>query len=279
MSDMPLSTQAPSSTPAQTPIGRPLDLVVLFLFGIAALFVVQAIALAMFVAWLEPSHPDLNTAELLHLALQRAESNAFFAVPVQAGLYLLLALFIYLQVRRATRSSFWSGVAWRPVGRERALAVLVAGIALAVFVQLGNALFPPPEALPIDRLISTRDAALLVLGASLLVAPFFEELIFRGYLYSLLEPAWGVAPAVLVSGTLFGLLHVPQLLPGWTQIAFLCLVGIVFSLVRAKTGSLRASFLMHLGYNATLTLLYLISPEFTELPPTGTLLSWLGILR
>lgn len=276
MSHWPPSADAPPPSPAQARIGRPLDLVWLFLFGAVALFAVQAIAVAVFVAWLQTQHPELRTPELLRLAVQQAETNAFFAVPVQAGLYLLLALFIYLRVRRAAAAPFWSAVAWRRLGQERAVAVLVAGLVLAVAVQLGSALFPPPEPLPIEKLISTREAALLVLGASLLIAPFFEELIFRGYLYTVLEPAWGVTPAVLLSGTLFGLLHVPQLLPGWPQVVLLCLVGIVFSFVRARTGSLRASFLMHLAYNATLVVLYLISPEFAELPATGGLLPRLG---
>ncbi|MFQ5927007.1 MAG: lysostaphin resistance A-like protein [Terriglobia bacterium] len=262
MSEAPPPSELPAPTRPAARLGRPLDLVWLFLFGGLALFLTQGVALALFAAWLRPTQPSLSAQQLL----RQAEANAFFAVSVQTVLYLLVTLFIYLRVTRLTRSPFWPAVAWRPLGSRLASAVVLAGVALALVAQWGTAVFPPPEPLPIEKLFTTRAGALLVLAASLLVAPFFEELIFRGYLYTLLEPAWGVAPAVVVSGILFGLLHVPQLIPGWVQIGFLCLVGILFSLARAQTGSLRASFLMHLTYNATLAALFLSSRDFTQLP-------------
>ena len=46
----------------------------------------------------------------------------------------------------------------------------------------------------------------------------------------------------------------------------LFLVGVVLTLVRARSGSLAASFLVHLSYNATLfTILYLATDHFTRL--------------
>lgn len=272
MSGAPLP--APSPQPSD-PIGHPSDLLWLVLFGFVALLLIQVVALSLFASWLRPFHPELSSTELMRLAGREAQFNAFFAVPVQAALYVSLAVFIYLRARRMTQRPFLDAVAWRALESRKAAAAAIAGVGLALLIQLGTALFPPPEPLPIDKLITTRAAALLVLGASLLLAPFFEELIFRGYLYGLFEPAWGVALAVIITGILFGLLHAPQLAPGWIQVGFLCVVGIVFALARARSGSLRASFLMHLAYNATIAALYLAGPEFAQLPP-GTGMS-LGV--
>ena len=122
-----------------------------------------------------------------------------------------------------------------------------------------------PNSTPFDELFTSRAAALLVVGASLLVAPLVEELIFRGYIYTLLERVWGAGAAVLTSGVLFGSIHFLQLWPGYFQMALLCLVGVTFSLARARTGSTTSSMLMHLGYNATISLGYLFSPEFRQL--------------
>ncbi|MFQ5817352.1 MAG: lysostaphin resistance A-like protein [Terriglobia bacterium] len=273
MPEAPPSIEIPAPARPAAHIGQPRDLVWLFLFGGAALFLTQGVALAFLAAWFRPDHPDLSPPQLWRWAARQAGFNAFFAVSVQTVLYVLVTLFIYLRVTRRTRSPFWPAVAWRPMGSRRAALVVLGGTALAIVIQLGTAAFPPPELLPIEKFFTTRATALLVLGASLLVAPFFEELIFRGYLYGVLEPAWGVAPAVVVSGILFGLLHVPQLIPGWIQIGFLFLVGILFSLVRARTGSLRASFLMHFAYNATLAALFLSSRDFAELPASARTLS------
>lgn len=255
----------PAPTGASPRVGQPLDLLWLFLFGCVALFFTQGVALVMLVASLRPSHPGLSTQELLRLAAHEAEFNAFFAVPVQTALYALLAVFVYLRVSRVARLPFWPAVAWKPVALAPALSLVFSGVALAVIIQFSTVFFPPPGPLPIEKLFTSRTAALLVLGTSLVVAPFFEELIFRGYIYTVLERAWGRMPAVAVSGTLFGLLHAPQLVPGWIQIGLLCLVGILFSAVRAQTGSTQASFLMHLAYNATIAGLFLSSREFFEL--------------
>ena len=48
----------------------------------------------------------------------------------------------------------------------------------------------------------------------------------------------------------------------------LLIVGLILSLVRAKTGSLKPSFLVHLGYNSTLfILLFLTTNRFQTLSP------------
>ncbi len=268
MADAPLPPPAsePSAAALRPRIGQPRDVLLLILLGVLLLLSVQFAALSLWASLLRESHPGLPFHELLRMAVRKAEYNALFAVSVQSTLYVLLAVFIVLRVRRVAAAPVLTALAWRPLEPGHAARLLVGGLGLAIVIQLGTAVFPPPETLPIDKLISTRLAALLVLGASLLIAPFFEELIFRGYLYGLLEPAWGTGATVVVTGILFGLLHAPQLAPGWIQIGFLCLVGLTFSLIRAKTGSLRASFLMHLAYNATIAGLFLAGPDFAKLP-------------
>ncbi len=58
--------------------------------------------------------------------------------------------------------------------------------------------------------------------------------------------------AILVTGVLFGLMHSEQLAGAWGPLLLLSLVGIVLTAVRAYTGSLTASWLLHLSYNAVL---------------------------
>jgi hypothetical protein len=51
--------------------------------------------------------------------------------------------------------------------------------------------------------------------------------------------------------------HAAQLRGGSGQIALLILVGIVLTWVRARTGTVTASFFVHLGYNGLQVLGYL----------------------
>jgi membrane protease YdiL (CAAX protease family) len=117
-----------------------------------------------------------------------------------------------------------------------------------------------------------------------LVAPFFEETIFRGYLYPLfatkfsgfakrfgVDPAqairFGMTAAILLTGLLFGLLHGAQLGWTWGLVSLLIVVGVIFTFVRAHTGTVLASFLLHLGYNSMIALSSIIATRgFTHMP-------------
>jgi membrane protease YdiL (CAAX protease family) len=99
----------------------------------------------------------------------------------------------------------------------------------------------------------------LLMSLGILVAPLVEETIFRGFLYPLLARRFGVPVGVVVTGLLFGAMHGPQLWPAYTQIGLMMLVGVVLTWVRARTGTVTASYLMHLGYNSLLFLGFVIA--------------------
>lgn len=78
------------------------------------------------------------------------------------------------------------------------------------------------------------------------VAPFAEELVFRGVLLRGLQPSYGFLGAAVVTSAIFALLH-PQLPMGFLSIFVL---GMVFSLLYGVTGSLWPSVFAHAINNA-----------------------------
>jgi membrane protease YdiL (CAAX protease family) len=77
-----------------------------------------------------------------------------------------------------------------------------------------------------------------------------------------------VVVGIFTTGILFGLMHGEQL--GWTLplVSLLIFVGIVFTFVRARTGSVFASYMLHLGYNSFIAVTALIGTKgFTKFPP------------
>ncbi len=78
------------------------------------------------------------------------------------------------------------------------------------------------------------------------VGPFFEEIIFRGWLYGGLKDDWGDVPALVLSSALFALIHGDA--PGLPALFSL---GMVFGWVYRRSGSLWASILVHGFWNAT----------------------------
>jgi membrane protease YdiL (CAAX protease family) len=77
------------------------------------------------------------------------------------------------------------------------------------------------------------------------IAPFVEELTFRGVGYSLLRARFGVEPAIVVSGLVFGLAHgLVEALP--LLVAF----GIGLAWVRERQDSTIPGMLLHGTFNA-----------------------------
>lgn len=263
----PLSEPAPGlPTPRLASRGSLRELLLFLLAAVALFILVQSAALYLLAARARQADPAVPWPHLLRQVAERHQFDAFFAVPVQAAYYVLLLLLLYAIVRARRGLPFWSSLAVRSLPWGHTAQALTAGILLALLVNFLNLVIPPPEPLAFDRLFTGRAAALLIISASLLLAPLAEEIVFRGYIYGVLERLWGVTPAVLGSGFLFGSIHFPQLWPGFFQMLLLCLVGVVFSLARARTGTTVASIVLHFGYNATISFFFLLSPTFRALP-------------
>src|SRR6202043_3075426 len=111
------------------------------------------------------------------------------------------------------------------------------------------------------------NSAMLLLAMAVLVAPLVEETVFRGYLYPLFAKTFGILPGILLTGVLFGLLHAPQLGWTWGFVSLLILVGVIFTFARARTGTVLASYLLHLGYNSMIALTSVIATRgFQHMP-------------
>ena len=63
-------------------------------------------------------------------------------------------------------------------------------------------------------------------------------------------------------------MHAPQLGWTWGLVSLLSFVGVIFTFARARTGTVVASFLLHLGYNSMIAVTSIIATRgFTHLPP------------
>jgi membrane protease YdiL (CAAX protease family) len=173
-------------------------------------------------------------------------------------------LYLYLMLVARTDAPFWPSIGWRDALRgggtirDSALQFLTGGAVLAFVVSFAGGFLNSKETLPIEQLLQARVSILLFGVLGVLVAPLVEETIFRGFLYPVIARRLGMAAGVAITGALFGLMHAAQLWGGWGQIALLILVGVVLTWVRARTGTVAASYFVHLGYNGLQLAGYLI---------------------
>jgi membrane protease YdiL (CAAX protease family) len=137
----------------------------------------------------------------------------------------------------------------RPRSWRRAVALAVP-LFIAVFVAisaLDRALHGAREQGLVPKHWEPRHASAFAANFVVvaLIAPFTEELLFRGLGYSLLERYLGKWPTILAIGIAFGLYHgLVEALPE------LALFGCALAWLRSRTGSVIPGMLVHATFNA-----------------------------
>jgi len=204
----------------------------------------------------------VNSNEVFGTTMSTAKSVVVLVS--QAVLDAGAILYLYMMLQARTDAPFWQTIGWREMRpgagkiRDSALQFLAGGAVLAVVITFAGGFLNSKETLPIEELLKARVSIVLFGILGVLVAPLVEETIFRGFLYPVIARRLGIAAGIAITGSLFGLMHAAQLWGGWGQIALLILVGVVLTWVRARTGTVAASYFVHLGYNGLQLAGYLI---------------------
>ena len=185
-------------------------------------------------------------------------------VPAQTAAYVVTVLFIFIVVRthagRVLRALRWN------FPSQRVMIFAGAGVLLSFLVQGTSWLLPIPKSLPIENLFRNATDAWIMTVFGCTVAPLVEELLFRGILYPALARRLGMMASIVITALGFTLLHTEQLAFAWAPLLMLFAVGLALTIVRARTGSVGASFLVHVGYNFTIfVLVWLGSDHFRHL--------------
>jgi len=242
----------PRPQPAENPIWSGIDLLQM-IGAIVATMAVVPLALIL----------------LMHLTIYKRLSLTEIAKLPDLVLLAQLAIYavafaVMRWLVRARGGRFWDAVRWSWPQTSWGVFLFI-GIGL-YFVLIGlSQLLPIPKHLPIDRFFQTAREAGIMSVIAITLAPLMEELFFRGFLYPVLARRLGKVVAILLTSTLFGLLHGAQLGYSWA-VLIIFLVGVALTTVRAVTRSVASSFLVHVGYNATLSaLLFIATSGFRHL--------------
>ncbi len=264
---MPDQPNQPETTPAETPPqGKPpqdlwklRDLVLLIIFVPVDLVLSNVLAYAGYVA-LKPFMHWRATPSALG-------DNAIFLLCLQAIFYVFLFAYIYLLVKVHYGTAFWHALHWRKLGLGRATRYFLGGVALSMFVMLVPTFLPEKKSFPLEKMFSSTSNAYAIAFFAVVVAPFMEELLFRGVLFAFFQKNAGLRFAIFGTAVLFAGLHVPEYWGAWDHVVLILVVGLVLSTVRGLTDSLTPSVILHAAYNATLmAVLFLQTDQFRKLP-------------
>lgn len=166
------------------------------------------------------------------------------------AMYLVLYIAFRIVLGLRYRKPVFYSLGWRRVPFNP-LLVAVGGVLLAFGISaLASMLHTPKVNSEIEKLLESRVSLVLFGTMAITLAPFFEELFFRGFIQPLLSRSFGVVAGILVTAVLFGSLHAPEYSWAWQYALAVTLVGVVLGCVRAWTGSIIPSTIMHACYNA-----------------------------
>ena len=191
------------------------------------------------------------------LSFAQVGQKLWIALCTQFIWYLVVAGYMVMFVEGTYRQRFWDAIRWN--WPHRTWPALVPLGMILVSLQGLEKFFRLPSHIPMEDFLKTPSAAVLTAIFAVSLGPLMEELFFRGFLYPVLARRWGLFAAISITSVAFGLIHGAQLAfsPGLVLIVFL--VGLVLTIVRAKTGSVGSSFVVHVSYNSTLVVLGVIA--------------------
>ncbi|MGI8460103.1 MAG: CPBP family intramembrane glutamic endopeptidase [Solirubrobacterales bacterium] len=182
-------------------------------------------------------NPDLDE-ETFGLIIQAVFAAALFLVPLALvpwpGRFLAPPALLGLR-----RFKVGSGIGW---------TLAAYGGFFIFLITYGLIVQPEPQEIIEEIQREKETVKIVALGVLIvLAAPISEELFFRGFLFGGLRGKMAFWPAALISGLIFGLIHLPG---GALQVPPLAIFGVLLAWLYEKTGSIWPPIMMHMIQNA-----------------------------
>lgn len=143
------------------------------------------------------------------------------------------------------RAPLWRTIGWAALGM----------LAFYVLTATYAAIVDPQAEQDVTDSLGAGDGTLGLIAAGtmvIVIAPFVEELFFRGFFYRSLRTRYPIVVAALIDGAIFGVIHFSfDGADGLLILPPLAFLGVIFCLVYEKTKSLWAVIGMH-AFNNTI---------------------------
>src|SRR5262245_28836874 len=248
-----MSDSEPTSTERRPPWGY----IMTFVWVILTVVVLSPL---VGIAMLFVFRPDAISVGNLDLLLKDGAAVAISNIPANVAQVVIVAL--------AARRTCWSvadylGLVW-PSRRDAVTAFVILVPFLlgydALTYLLGRDIVPPFQ---VDTYTSARAAGMLphFWFALVIAAPVAEEIVFRGFLFrGWVRSERTALPVIVLISALFAASHSSQY--DWFGILQVFFIGLLFGLVRWRSGSTLLTILMHMLANFWATIETMIRIEW-----------------
>jgi membrane protease YdiL (CAAX protease family) len=216
---------------------------------------------------------------------QQAAAEIHYTLGSELVLYGLMFVACLIFFPLLWQKGFFAGIQWNGAIalQLRNKLFVIASICCALALANGL-LLPGPKDAPIEKIFRSPGAAWLLFAFGVTIAPFFEELIFRGFLLPALctafdwiaekikhttprhldqngQPHWSLQSMIIGSiatSAPFAAMHAAQTGYSWGPFVLLVGVSLVLCWARLSTRSLAASVFVHASYNFLLFTLMML---------------------
>ena len=248
--EMPLSESPDPDSPAWGVPGA----FGVWLFSFAAIFVIPLVVVGVMLAIRSASGDPIPTdkEELERLLTSPAYLLAQVAANYPA--HLLTIGVCWAVVTGFNRRPFLESLGWQWEGLSAiAKAVQVPAVCVGVFALsvILEKILPNKHDTAFEQMVSSSvQVRYAVAALAVFTAPFVEEFVYRGVLYSALRKRLGIGAAVTIVTVLFTMVHVPQYYGAWAGIASLFILSLILTMFRAVTKSVKPCVAIHILFNA-----------------------------
>lgn len=199
-------------------------------------------------------------AEIDEALPQITDSGWFLAVVILITFVVVVAV-----AALAVRLKRWSFKEYLSLHKPTRRQVLwsLAGLAVLIVMQELLAFVAGVPSVPEFMRHSYRTAGSLplLLLAFVIIAPLYEELVFRGFMYRGWEASIGPAATVILTTALFAVIHTQY---DWVGMVGVGLFGLYAGLLRWRTGSTLLCFTVHAATNLVATVQVMVVVEFMQ---------------
>lgn len=187
---------------------------------------------------------------------------------------------IYLASSDFSPRGFKFNIGWRNNGLSFARLYLLPMVLGLIFAGISSSMLLGRDVQPRTPFVEMMESAdspglaMIILMMALVMAPLVEELTFRGYFYHVLKHVKGKLFAIIGIALIFGFLHVNQYWGDWQAIIMVGCLGFALTGLRASTGSVITSTVMHYTYNLSVTVIPVVvllvqNPAYVEYQAQG----------
>lgn len=213
-------------------------------------FIIQVVALVNVAIGMEESvyYELMNSGEAFsQIVLEMVKPYTFYVVLI-CDLMVLGIIWLVAKCRKQKlRDKIWiKKINTKIVGLSVLIGIGVYAFNIGVVEILGNIeLFRLSYAAlqDVSSIIKEMPFAIGIMIVGI-IAPFIEEVLFRGIIFQALKKNFDIAISIVVQGLIFGLVHMNGI-----QVVYATLIGIVCGYVVYRTGSIWSGVIIHIVNN------------------------------